>query len=387
MRTRSAILALTLSVFGPPVAAQSLFNSAGIGVPTEALDGKARALGDLGIGLRGVSFMPTDPAAVGRLLLSTGVMAGQPSWVDFASETGASGSFQGSRFPLLGIAYPVLSGMMSIQLGSFLDQQFQSEKIGSVDLGTGPVQTIDLFEQDGSVSTLNVGFARMLNPDIAVGVTVGRYAGSVVRILTRTFSGQTAGLDDYVESGKWAYSGIFVTAGVSADITSGIRVAGSLQLPTDLDAKADETTGGADGSFDLPMQLRIGATAALAPGLNVSASAALADWSRVADDLVGTTRAGSANGFGVGIELSRARIFGKEAPLRFGFRRTGLPFAFEDQDASERIFAGGFGLALNTTGGIVLASSDFAIERGRRTGAGITEDFWRATISLILSGF
>lgn len=387
MRIRPAVLVLTLSVVGSPVAAQSLFNAAGIGVPTEALDGKARALGNLGIGLRGASFMPTDPAAVGRLVLSTGVMAGQPSWVDFTSDGGA-GSFQGTRFPLLGVAYPVFRGMMSIQIGSFLDQQFQSENLGSIDLGSGPLETIDAFEQAGSVSTLNVGYARMLNPDVAVGLTVGRYAGSVVRTLTRTFgAGPTSGLDDYVERGKWSYSGIFVTAGVSIDLTSGITLAGSVQLPTDLHAKADELTSGADGSFDLPIQLRVGGSADLVPGLTVSASAARADWSNVARGLEGTTRAGDANGFGIGIEFSRARLLGKDAPLRFGFRRTGLPFAFEDPDAFERVFAGGFGLALNTTAGIVLGRADFAIERGRRTGAGIVENFWRATVSLIVSGF
>ena len=36
-----------------PVSGQSLYNAAGLGVPVEALDGRARALGSLGIGLRG----------------------------------------------------------------------------------------------------------------------------------------------------------------------------------------------------------------------------------------------------------------------------------------------------------------------------------------------
>ena len=111
------------------------------------------------------------------------------------------------------------------------------------------------------------------------------------------------------------------------------------------------------------------------------------DWSAISNDLTGTARAGDTNGFGFGVELSRARLLGKDAPLRFGVRQSGLPFSFDDQDASERIVSGGFGLVFNTTNNVVLASADFAIERGRRIGAGITENFWRATISLLLSGF
>jgi hypothetical protein len=90
-------LTLVLSSAGAPVAAQSLFNSAGMGLPIEALDGRARALGNLGIGLRGASLMPTDPAAIARYQMPTGIMAGQPSWVDFSQDGGASGSFQGNR--------------------------------------------------------------------------------------------------------------------------------------------------------------------------------------------------------------------------------------------------------------------------------------------------
>lgn len=278
--------------------------------------------------------------------------------------------------------------MMSIQLGSFLDQHFRAQSEGSIDLGNGPLVTTDLFDQDGSVSNLNIGYARMLRPDLAVGLTVGRYAGSVTRELTRSYGIDTSsGVDDYVERGTWSYKGYSVTAGVSADLSPSVRVAGSVQMPTGLDAIASEDTGGADGDFDLPMQFRVGASAVLAPGFLVLGSASLSDWTSTGADLNGGADAGSTNGFGIGVELSRARVLGKDAPLRFGFRRIGLPFAFDGTGATERTFSGGFGLVLNTTGGVVLAGSDFAIERGRRSGGGITENFWRATLSLIMSGF
>jgi hypothetical protein len=387
MKTRSLILALLLSGFGPvSLTAQSLFNAAGLGVPIEALDGRARALGNLGIGMPGASFMPTDPAAVARLTYSTATMAGQPSWVDYESEGGLSGSFQGSRFPLLGIAYPLFTGTMSVQVGSFLDQHFQAESTGSVDLVTGPVETSDSFDQDGSVSNLNFGFARMLGDDIALGITVGRYAGSVIRTFTRTFDGgDVEGLDEYVEEGQWDYKGVSVTAGVSADLGSSLRVAASVQVPSHLEAEASDDTDGEDGEFALPMQFRLGASATPAEGLMVTGSLSLADWSSTEDDITGATRAGDTNGYGVGVELSRARLFGKSLPVRFGFRRSGLPFSFDDATATERAFSGGIGLSLNSAGELVLAGADLAIERGRRSGAGITEKFWRATISVVVS--
>jgi hypothetical protein len=378
------MLMFVLSAVAAPAGAQSLFNAAGMGVPVEPLDGRARALGSLGIGLQGAALVPTDPAAAARFRLPTGVMASQPSWVDYSSDAG-NGSFQGTRFPLMGVAYPAFSGMMTVQIGAFLDQHFTSETFGTVNLLGVPVATNDRFEQDGAVSTLNIGYARFVGEQTAVGVTLGRYAGSVVRTLTRSYD-PLVGVDNYVERGKWGYTGHAMTLGVSSDLSPILRVAGSVQLPTDLAADATAETSGADGSFDLPVQFRVGASAQLAPGLVMAASAARADWSGAGEGLSDPAAAGSSTGFGVGIELSRARLLGKEAPLRFGFRRTGLPFAPEGGDASERVFTGGFGLVLNQTGEFVLAGADFAMERGRRVGGGITENFWRATLSLVLSG-
>lgn len=388
MRSRLLLILATLACTGAPATAQSLFNSAGLGLPVEALDGRARALGNLGIGLTGGTISPTDPASMARLRFATGIMAGQPSWVDYTSDAGgASGDFRGNRFPLMGVAYPLLGGMMSIQIGSFLDQHFIAESVESVDLGSGPIDATDTFDQDGSVSNINFGYARMLAPNTAVGVTLGRYAGSLVRTLTRAYGvEETTGVEDYVERGTWSYAGNSVTAGVSTDLPRGLRVAASVQIPSALDATASENTDGANGSFDLPIQYRVGASAPLATGLVMTASAMLADWSSAADGIVGVTRGGNTNGFGVGIELTRARLLGRQAPLRFGFRRTGLPFSFDDETATERIFSGGLGLTLNTTNNIVLAGADIGIERGRRSGAGISEGFWRATISLVVSG-
>ena len=90
---------------------------------------------------------------------------------------------------------------------------------------------------------------------------------------------------------------------------------------------------------------------------------------------------------GAGLGLAQARFFGRTTPLRVGFRRRGLPFALEGGGAHEQTFSGGFGLALNETNEIVLAALDVGVEKGNRTTGSYREDFWRATLSLRVSGF
>jgi len=194
-------------------------------------------------------------------------------------------------------------------------------------------------------------------------------------------------VDPFESTGSWSYSGQLVTGGVATDLAQVIRVAASVTWSAALEAEASEGSDGADRSFHLPLQMRVGASAVLAPGFVLSASAVRADWSVIADDLSGSSAAASTTGFGVGIELSQVRVLGKEAPFRFGFRSAGLPFSLGTKRATERIFSGGLALTLNETDSFVLASADLAIERGRRADGTITENFWRGTASLRVSGF
>ena len=383
----AGLLLLALTSTARPAHTQSLFNAAGLGTPVEALDGRARALGSIGIGLTGGSMMQTDPGGLARLEISTGVMAASPSWIDYSASSSRTGTFKGNRFPLLGIAYPLLGGMAAIQISSVLDQTYELTRIGETDLGDGPVRTSDAFTQDGSVSSVNLGFSRALIDWFAAGLTVGRFAGNLDRTLVRVYGeeGVAGNVDTYVESGVWSWTGWSLTAGASADFES-LRVAASVQVPSELSGTASVDTRGSDRSFTIPVQYRVGATAVLGPSIQLHGSAVFADWSKMQDDL-SSGYAKSGSGYGLGIELSRARLLGKDAPLRFGFRQTGLPFVFEDESVKERIFSGGLGLVLNQTAGFVLAGVDLAIERGRRDGANLTENFWRATLSLQTSGF
>lgn len=385
-----AILATVACATGQPLCAQSILASAGMGFPVEALDGRSRALGSFGVGLGGSTLEPGDPAASGRVLLSTGTIAVQPSWLSLTEDdAGERTHFRGTRFPLIALGYPVRGGMATLHAASVFDQGYRGERSGEVVLGGSPVPVTDAFAQRGSISTLALGYARMLGPRTSVGVSVGRYTGTITRSLVRQYEA-TAGagaIEPYRQTGSWRYSGISVTGGVATDARGIVRVAASATWSSDVKAAATGSTEGGDRSFAVPLQLRVGASSVLVPGLTLSASAVHADWSGTGDDLGGTARAGRVTGVGAGVELSRARLFGRQAPLRLGFRRTGLPFSLDSEPATERVLSGGLGLVLSESEGVVLAATDLALERGLRSGGTFSEDFWRATVSVRLSGF
>ena len=388
MIVRVLVLVCGLSLLGEAaLSAQSLFSSAGLGLPLEAVDGRARSLGNLGLGLSGGALLPSDPAAAARLRLPTGVLVAQPSWAD-ASDGTETHYFRGTRFPLLAAAYPVFGGMFSVQFASVMDQNFAGVRESTVSVGGAPLAASDSFEQAGSISSMNVGFARMVTEETSVGLTVGRYTGALDRTFIRTIDSGVSGnaVQPYVSAGSWSYAGYLVTGGVATRLVDLVNLSASATWSTALDAEASATTVGDDGSFDVPLQLRLGASAALSRGLTLNASAVRADWSGIAGDLNGGTQARAATAFGVGVELSQARLFGRDAPLRLGFRHAGLPFTVGSEKAVERAFSGGVGLTLNQTGEFVLGSMDLGLERGRRSAGALTENFWRATVSVRLAG-
>ena len=360
-----------------------------MGLPVEAIDGRARALGNLGIGLWGSGLLPGDPAAAGMFIVPTAVIVGQPSWVNYDHESGKSGSIQGSRFPLMGVGYPAFSGIFTLSLSSFLDQHYKSQRSLELDLRGEESEVTDLFEQDGSIGSLNFGYSRPIGTSAALGLSLGRYAGSILRRLERDFStiSLPGALESYETSSRWTYSGTSLTGGMATNLGTVARVAASVTWSGDLNATASDDTPGMDRSFSLPMQYRLGTSIVLAPGFMITASAIRADWADIKRDLDTPTTVGSTSNIGVGFELSRANIFGLALPLRFGYRTGKLPFSLGSGVATERIFSAGLGLSLSQADDIVLGGVDAAIERGRRSGSVLTEAFWRATISLRVSGY
>jgi hypothetical protein len=276
-----------------------------------------------------------------------------------------------------------------VNVESFLDQRYEAERPVTVELLNGPVEATDVFESVGGVSHARLGFARDMTPTIVAGVSIGRYGGSVDRSLTRNFGEgvEEGSVESYETRGVWRYSGFSLTGGVSASLGPVLQVGGSMSWSSGLDAKATAESERGDHSYDLPLQIRGGAHAILAPGLSLAIGLATANWSGVDDDLVDGTSAGRRWTLGAGVELGRASIFGRAAPLRLGYRRSGLPFVLRAGSPTETAFTGGLGLTLREVGGNALALMDLALEKGERGDDVIEERFWRATLTLRVAGF
>ncbi|MGW8268029.1 MAG: hypothetical protein ACWGSQ_16800, partial [Longimicrobiales bacterium] len=113
---RFGMVLLGIALLAPgPLAGQSLIGSRGLGLPMYAANARARALGGEGVGLLGGNLNPADLASSTGLLIPTVNFTMQPSWGSGVVE-GETLSAQGTRFPLLGFAYPVLTvgGMVTL---------------------------------------------------------------------------------------------------------------------------------------------------------------------------------------------------------------------------------------------------------------------------------
>jgi hypothetical protein len=390
MRAPAALVG-TLLVLAAPLGAQSLFNASGLGLPIDGLDARARALGSVGIGLMGSAILPSDPAASAALQSASGVLSVQPSWVEFDRADGSeSGSFRGQRFPMAGFAYPgPRQTVVTLSFASHLDQRYRAVRSVSLGLPTGSAEATDTLSQDGGVSVVSLGVARRLGATVSVGLSLGRYAGSVTRSLVRTVGniGVVGDVGAYQAVGRWGYGGTQVAGGVSADLGSVARIAASAAWSSELSADASDGTTAPSKSFSLPLQLRVGASALLAPGLMLTGSVARSDWSDTSADLATGSTAAAGTSYGFGLELTRARVLGRQAPIRLGYRRAELPFDSGAGAPTESALTGGLGLALNAGEGIALGGVDVSLERGERRDSALTESFWRATVTLRVAGF
>lgn len=390
MIRRLAFLVALVASAPTPASGQSLFNAAGLGTPAGPMDARSRALGGLGLGLRGAALLGTDPAAAADFLLPAAILTAQPSWVEYGrSDSGESGTFRGTRFPAMGIAYPVHGLVASLSFESVLDQRFEAEWPSVVDFGGTPVEVTDEFVSTGGVAQVRLGLAKRLSPKVAVGISASRLSGSLTRNLIRRFGAgvDTTTVEPFQAGGFWSYSGVAVTGGASLSVGSFATVAGSLTWTGGLDATASDDTEGDSRSYDLPFQVRLGASAVLAPGLMLTAGFSSADWSSLDEDLRGAVSTGGTTSYGVGLELARARLFGRNAPLRVGYRKTALPFSLGGGQPTESVWAGGIGLNLSQLGELVRAGVDLALERGDRADDVLSERFWRGTLTVRVSSF
>ena len=370
------------------LSAQSALGAKGLGAPVGALGGRSAALGNLGIGLRGDEVSAGDPASWARLAVPSVVITMQPSWgsFDLGEQVGSS---RATRFPLLGIGYPVqrARGVVTLSLSGFLEQRWAAESSGTVVIDDADVEVRDRFTANGGVSVVRLGWAQRLGRRLAIGANAGAYVGTLVETFDRELDSTDVGgtVHSFFDEDRWSYSGATLGAGVSYDMAN-VLLAAAAEWSLDLTQAPIGDSVAASASYEIPARFSAGATGRLTRRMHLNASVVYRDWGTAAGFADGVA---SARTWSVGTGLEWLIFDGetRSLPLRFGYRRLAAPFRYREEDPVESIWSLGLGLNLAKRGPVRFGWMDIALERATRQSAPLSERFWRASVSVGISSF
>jgi hypothetical protein len=386
MRT---LLALALLAAPVSASAQSLFSARGLGVPIDPLDGRARALGGIGVGLPGLNPSLVNPAEIG--IGRRGVTAVlQPS--AHSLDTGsATGDVSASRFPMFGILYPATPRLtIGIGYAGYLEQSWAVRSRDSVDVAGERVAVEDVVSSTGGLGQIRLAAAYALSPGLALGVAGGVLTGNLDRRAERTFADTTFTLRPFSTRLRWEYSGFFGGLGARWDPTPALRLGVSAMMTSALSADSAEGSA-ASRDYDAAFQLAAGASGRITDDLVLALGAVRNRY----PGLSGGTDAGRDTWtVGGGFEYEGLRTGRRTFPIRLGARLQQLPYYGSGEEPGREL-AGmlgvGFRLAGDESG--PLAVVDLGVERATRSGLqgsalsdGLDERLWRWTFSLALFG-
>jgi hypothetical protein len=336
----------------------------------------------------GGQLLPQDPVAAADLNVPSVAITLANSWVD-VEEGNESSTASGARFPALGVSYPVRDwGAATLTYGSMLDQRWETTRQQRLPLGGSTALVTDRFLSEGGIAALRLGFAGRLTPSLSVGGSIGRYTGELTRNLTRTFDSVDVSLDvsPTQTGGFWNYSGVTATAGATLDLAEVARLSANVTWSSDVEADPSDDTSGSGATFDFPIELRVGGSGALTPGLVANLGVVYADWSAAGEPLRDSSGR-SALTVGGGLEWTGATLAGRRSPVQLGYRRSTLPFTFGSDEAVESVFSAGVGIDFVQSGATTLAGMGLSIERGSRDAGTLSESFFRASLTLRVAGF
>jgi len=388
-RSRASVLWLTLAlglVAAMPAAAQTPVTALGLGVPVPSIDARAAALGGTGLGLPDGSLSARNPADIALFEQPVVGITYAPEEV---SVKGADGSLSTgrSRLGVLRGAVPIGDWAVGLAVAPELDQDWQvsfSDTLVS-EGGTFPFE--EQRTHDGGVSSVNLTAARRLGR-LSLGaeysIITGRLQQRFRRIFEGDIAGETGTIGPAAGNGNWEYSGSRFRFGASATLTGRISVGADLSIQKALTATRDSIDGVTrTRKFDMPVGVEVGASARVSERLLVTGAGGWTGWEGAegaSDNFV----ASNVTWMGIGAELTGTRLLGAQVPLRFGLRRTDLPFHVPGaEQMSEKAVTLGLGVRVAED----KARVDLAFELGSRgdlAASGVEESFQRFSISLSL---
>jgi len=384
---RSFWIGCILLVTSPQLSeAQSLLGSSGLGMKLDPIDATQRALGGVGLSGRTPTILPGDPTASLDLLASTASFTLQPMWGSYKLGVD-EGEFSGTRFPILGMAFPLgTSGVATFTLNSFFDQNSAAAAGDTLQLMGADIPITDQSDLLGGLSALRMGWAQRFSSSIAIGASAGVYTGSVKRNFVRSFdldSLPTLGtLKDFSKNETSTYSGPLVSVNLSWNPHSLLQLGGSVQWSGAIALSPIEGSIGEKEVIRAPIELKVASNWILGPGLFLNAGLSSSDWSNSGYPGLDAVAVGRTNTYGIGLEWEATRFWSGIFPLRLGFRKSTMPFQFKGQEVKERNVSLGFSVVLAEVFELPIAAIDVAVEAGKHSASDFEENFNRVTVTL-----
>ena len=391
------VLIATL-LFASPVAlhAQSLFDTRGLGTPAEGFDARARALSVNGVGLMGLSTSMMNPAEQAGTV-RRGVTASFQPWIGTADFQGEEDDISATRFPLVSIVYPTRIATFTLGYGSVLEQSYAVIAEGQEILGSDTIATQDVVQHVGGIGQLRFGASRYVTGRLAVGLSIGIYTGNLDRGFSRTYPDSTLEFRDFETHTRWNYSAPQASIGFKWDPVDDLRIGGTMTWSGKLKAEPSDSGPTLSYEYDMPLRFAVGASGRVARNLFAAVSGTWVSWGsgdyRTPGNLEATV-AEQQMEIGAGLEYTELRTGNRVFPIRLGARTSKLPFHHVGEEApTEWAITGGIGFRLVEDEFGPLAVADVGVERATREGLGssaapdgLTEKFWRFTVSLSLFG-
>lgn len=349
------VLVLSAGTAGVLQGQDSPFGINGLGVPGRPESARARATGGAF-----AMFDPFSGLTEVAITASSQLSASAVGAVSYITDDldGVRGTRRSTRFPLFQISGPAWGGVViGGGFSNYLDRSYRVSLTDTIPLGGSRQQVTDVLSSDGGVSDLRVVAARQIGP-LTLGVGLHLLSGSTRLLASRTFT-DTSAYRGVTQTDEIAFRGSGASASAMLSIGRALRIAGFARSDTRLRSELNAVEVARN---DLPTAVGGGVYLQVTPQIALAASVIRTSWSVSADSNAFNTTVWSAGG----------EVGGRHFPLRIGVRGGQMPFGPGGTAPREFTVSAGTGVLFAQGRGII----DVAIERQRRTGAGLTETIY-----------
>lgn len=378
---RSLLACLVLLTFPVAAAAQSSqFGIRGLGYPNVPYSARARSMAGSSALFDGESALnPASLAYPTEMTASFSILGDRRN----VQVPGDEGDVRSMRFPMFSIVGPLRRQPLAfgISVSTYLARDFTAVSRDSLDIRGVPTATIDTLASTGGVNDLRFAAVWRVSPRLAIGGGLHAYTG--VQRMNRSRNFQDTGYVAINERAEVSAAGVGFDIGVVKRLSTRLTIAGVLRTDGHLTVRRDSFAA-TEYPVDLPVSLAFGAQWRPAAALVLAGQGRWQGWGSADADLTANGGPGSRDSWelGMGGEWIRHPARPAHLPLRFGVRRTTLPFpAASGGDPAETAATLGTGFSFRDG----MGSLDGSLERvWRSEKGGLTEHAWLFTLTASL---